>query len=41
MYEFQIADDTAESFLRGVIDSAESKLGGVIDTAESKINFYI
>jgi hypothetical protein len=37
-----MADDTAESCLRGIIDTAESKLGGVIDTAESmKINFYI
>ena len=42
IFEFQIADDTAESCLRGVIDTAESKLGGVIDTAESmKINFCI
>jgi hypothetical protein len=53
IFEFQIADDiaeswlsgvngTAESCLRGVIDTAKSKLCGVIDTAESiKINFCI
>ncbi len=41
IFEFQVADDAAESRLSSVNDTAESKLSGVIDNAKSKLRGVI